>query len=189
MIPRKLSICSFGEPLSINRKKPALNIFREFFPALPLNQGSLRGSYAVEVCEFYGIAAGDVDGSTITLRCDMGASCFFWDGMLMGWWNDGWVLQGAAVQIDRVFDRVPQWTLNEKQRNSVTVQLWLSLVNMRSLWKFSRIESTMWQQKYIQDLSGIIKLDTPDFFRLMYGCDSRNFRSNCCPPLWTVSTY
>lgn len=118
-----------------------------------------------------------------------GCILFFWDGMLMGWWNDGWVLQGATVQIDRVFDRVPQWTLNEKQRNSVTVQLWLSLVNMRSLWKFSRIESTMWQQKYLQDLSGIMKLDTPDFFRLMYGCGSGNFRSNWCPPLWTVSTY
>ena len=32
------------------------------------NAGSLRGSHAIEVCEFYGIAAGDVDGSTITLR-------------------------------------------------------------------------------------------------------------------------
>lgn len=43
-----------------------------------------------------------------------------------GWndgWNDEWVLQGATVQIDSVFDRVPQWTLKEKQRNSSVVTL------------------------------------------------------------------
>lgn len=96
---------------------------------MPLNQGSLRGSYAVEVCDFCGIAAGDVDGSTITLR---------------------WVLQGAKVQLTGCLTGCHSGPFKEKQRrNSVTVQLWLSLVNMRSLLKFSRIESTMWQQTYL----------------------------------------
>ena len=72
MTPRKLSICSFGEPFNRLTSPP-------FLPFLEVNQmpssnvsrsnaGSLRGSHAIEVCEFYGIAAGDVDGSTITLR-------------------------------------------------------------------------------------------------------------------------